>query len=373
MKPQSTTLQRGASLIEIMVGIVIGMIAILVIYQVFAAAEGVRRNTTGAGDAQQNGLLSSFALGIELANAGNSIATAAQELYGCNNLPTAAAADPMTSTSVRPLPVLIADSGVADTPDEFRVFYSASRSLVVPIDLQKKVVSGEDVVVQSPLPTAENSFRTNDMIVAINAGNQCTRAVVTGVAGPDADGYVTLSNTVKDGAGITFTTDGKLLNLGPANRVQRVRYYVDPVKNVLYSQNLFDPDAAPVPLASGIVNMKLQYGIDTTNDGFIDRWVSAGDADWGPATMERVPASWDDQQKLMAKVSQIKAIRIGIVTRSDQFDRDVTDDFKHTLFDCPSGGPCAEKIDVTAPKNWRYRVFETVIPLRNAIWNPTLL
>ena len=38
---------RGASLIEIMVGVVIGLIAILVIYQVFAVSEGLRRNTTG--------------------------------------------------------------------------------------------------------------------------------------------------------------------------------------------------------------------------------------------------------------------------------------------------------------------------------------
>ena len=67
---QHHRLHRGFSLIEIMVGVVIGLIAVLVIYQIFAAAEGIKRNTTSVGDAQQNGLLSSFMLGIELANAG---------------------------------------------------------------------------------------------------------------------------------------------------------------------------------------------------------------------------------------------------------------------------------------------------------------
>jgi len=70
--------ERGFSLIELMVGVVIGLIAVLVIYEVFAAAEGIKRNTTSVGDAQQNGLMSSFMLGIELANAGNGVSTGAQ-------------------------------------------------------------------------------------------------------------------------------------------------------------------------------------------------------------------------------------------------------------------------------------------------------
>jgi Tfp pilus assembly protein PilW len=38
-----------------MVGVVIGMIAVLVIYQVFANVRGIKRNISAAGDAQQNG------------------------------------------------------------------------------------------------------------------------------------------------------------------------------------------------------------------------------------------------------------------------------------------------------------------------------
>ena len=81
--PDRRAHQDGFSLIEIMVGVVIGMIAVLVIYQVFAAAEGIKRNTTSAGDAQQNGLLASFMLGVELANASNGVAMAWQKLQSC--------------------------------------------------------------------------------------------------------------------------------------------------------------------------------------------------------------------------------------------------------------------------------------------------
>ena len=111
-----------------MVGVVIGLIAILVIYQVFAVSEGLRRNTTGVGDAQQNGLLSSFALGIELANAGNGISASAQEALRLLEPVQRSRPSPY-----RPVPVLITDSGGANKPDEFSVFYSASTSLVTPV------------------------------------------------------------------------------------------------------------------------------------------------------------------------------------------------------------------------------------------------
>ena len=70
---RSASRQRGISLIELMVGVVIGLIAILVIYQTFAVAEGVKRQTISAGDAQRTGLVAMYLLGAELGNAGSGI------------------------------------------------------------------------------------------------------------------------------------------------------------------------------------------------------------------------------------------------------------------------------------------------------------
>ena len=60
---QRDTRQRGFGLVEVMVGLVIGLIAVLVIYQVFNVAEAFKRNTTAAGEAQSTGLFSTFLLG----------------------------------------------------------------------------------------------------------------------------------------------------------------------------------------------------------------------------------------------------------------------------------------------------------------------
>src|SRR6266498_4564248 len=75
--------QGGFGLIEIMVGLVIGLIAVLVIYQVFTVSEGFKRNTTAAGEAQMNGLFSTFVLGMELGNGGAAMAVSRTDLASC--------------------------------------------------------------------------------------------------------------------------------------------------------------------------------------------------------------------------------------------------------------------------------------------------
>src|SRR5437763_1535646 len=122
-------LQAGFSLIDIMVGLVIGLIAVLVIYQVFVAAEGIKRNTISAGDAQQNGLLSSFMMTVELANAANGLAANQQDLMTCAPAPDVAS----FASSWRPIPVVISDGGgtaTAPLPDQFIITYSTANSIV---------------------------------------------------------------------------------------------------------------------------------------------------------------------------------------------------------------------------------------------------
>ena len=126
--------QRGFSLIDIMVGIVIALVAMLVVYQVFAVGEQFKRNTTSIGEAQVNGLLASFSLGLQLANSGNAIALAAQDLAACEDQ----AAEPNLTNrfakSWRPIPILIFDGGAPGTPDSFVVNYSTSTTLVGTVD-----------------------------------------------------------------------------------------------------------------------------------------------------------------------------------------------------------------------------------------------
>ena len=102
---------------------------------------------------------------------------------------------------------------------------------------------------------------------------------------PNAGGVVDLS--IAPATPFDVTSNSMVVNLGQANQTQRVRYSV--ASDTLRSLDLVNPAAVPVPLASNVVNMKAQYGIDNNNDGIIDTWVKA---DAAPFTAGR-PAQRD--------------------------------------------------------------------------------
>jgi len=382
---RSRAVQRGFGLIEIMVGVVIGLIAVLVIYQVYAVAEGFKRNTTAAGEAQQNGLFSAFVLGMEIGNGGAGIATAAQDLASC---PDPGGAMPQRfAQSFRPIPVLITDGGASATSDSFVVNYSMATTLANSALFTGNAAPGATFPVQSP-----GGFHIDDLVVGISAptapGSPCASSRVTAVSVPDANGIVTITQTpLFPAGGIAFSGSSVLLNMGPCNRAQKIRYSVN--NGVLYSTPLLDTSGAncgnlanPLvgnPLASNILVMKVEYGIDSDLDPkrLLDTWVQASAAPWDPATLLPAPVT---------TINQIKAVRIGIIVQSDQFDKNlagftggdyVNGDYNWVLFDCSAANKanCPGRLTGSVPAtvspagNWRFRKYETVIPLRNEIWN----
>jgi type IV pilus assembly protein PilW len=351
MKRQHNRLHQGFSLIEIMVGVVIGLIAVLVIYQVFAAAEGIKRNTTSVGDAQQNGLLSSFMLGIELANAGNGVASAALDLKNCPG-------NASFASTWRPLPLVIVDGGGPTLPDSFMVNYSLSNAAIAPVSFTTSTAAtSDDYSVQSP-----TGFQPNDLIVAISTAGACAASKATAVSAPDVLGIVNVSHT--DPGGAVFLQGDKLLNLGLTGSAQKILYDVTNA-GVLRSTALLKDDGTPAlgtippnPLASNVVNLKLQYGLDVDKNGVLE-WVSADVAPWRAADLVNAP----DANVLVTQLKTLKAVRIGIVVRGEQWDKEAPD-VPWSLF----GGVYSGTF-VRAGGNYRYRTYETVVPLRNELWN----
>ena len=117
-----------------------------------------------------------------------------------------------------------------------------------------------------------------------------------------------------------------------------------------------------LPNADGIVQLKAQYGIDNTvgtPTGVVNQWTAVD-----PTTAD----AW----------SRVLALRLVVVARSGQMERPTDPVTKQIIT-----GACNTTtsppnsmlgaIDVSADPNWqcyRYRVFETVVPLRNQIWAP---
>src|SRR5947209_2755443 len=65
-----STRSDGFSLVEVMVGLVIGMLAAIVILQVFAMSGAQQRSASGSGDAQSNGAIVFYQMQQNLSQGG---------------------------------------------------------------------------------------------------------------------------------------------------------------------------------------------------------------------------------------------------------------------------------------------------------------
>ena len=402
--PQRRATQKGAGIVETMIGILIGMIVILVIYNVFALSEGYKRAAVGAADAQSTGLYAQFVLAREIHNAGNGlldsgIASAVSDLVQCGNNqpawdnPSPPFPVPKVAARIRPTPVLINDGGGANASDALIVAYSLSPHVVSPVQFVDPPATGAaPFYVQSP-----NGFRVNDRVIAMNPATQsCELTVVTAVALGDSKGDVTTGivrlqhpNVVGNYTAGAPPDGSKLLNLGQQGEVARTLFDIN--NNQLRSTDLLS--AAPAnPIAQNVVLLKAQYGIDCLGNGVIS-WTTATASNICANGINYTPddvLAWNGPT-----LARLRAIRIGIVVRSDEpdlkqpIDPSVASGTRApvVLFNCsantnalcpgrtvlPAGPVVALGSDDCTPAiicdTWRYRTYETIVPMRNAIWN----
>jgi type IV pilus assembly protein PilW len=338
----------GASLIDVIVGLAVAMVALVVVYQAFIATDTARRSASAIADAQANAAFALFTLASQIGNAGTGWASAAQWLDAC---PAAAS----IAAALRPISVLVTDGGAADRPDTIVVRQTFAHALALPAAIASCAPAGTSFLVESP-----DAFAAGDRVIAITRTGNCAMTNVTAVSAP-ASGVVTVTHT---GIPIDLPLSTLLLDLGPASRASTMRF--DLASGALRSQDVVNGDA-PVPLVSNVVNVKFLYGVDSDGDGNLDTWVRADAAgSWAPAVLLAAPR---------ATLERIKAIRVGIIVRGERLDAALARDFHWVLFDCEEEdktacpGRLEGTIAHTASGGYRYRTLETVVALRNVMWN----
>src|SRR3989442_15584140 len=62
--------ERGFSMVELLVAMLIGLIGMIIIFQVFEVSEAIKRSTTSGGDAQQNGVIALYTMERDFKNRG---------------------------------------------------------------------------------------------------------------------------------------------------------------------------------------------------------------------------------------------------------------------------------------------------------------
>ena len=365
----SPVTQSGFSLIEILVGLVISLLVTLVIMQVFSVFEGQKRSTTGTADAQTNGNIALYKVQRDVQLAG----------YG---LPVFAKTDsPLLCTTFTPSgtnlsPITITDGGnAAGASDSVTVRYGSTPLGGVPV-----VIASAPSPATSPMEvTVPNNMgcAVGDTAL-ITSGTSCVL-----VEGSGADGgllaLTTPSSTViKLRVGTGVATGASIACLGTWSTYT---YAVDSLQRLTRSVT---ENGATItsPNVAEIVNLQAQYGVSATaNNNQVVQWVDAIDYDpgenWGPNIT-------------VANRNRIKAVRIAIVARNGLLEKeDVTTACSSTTtanptglcaWDATSANPTiaspAPTIDLSSITDWqkyRYRVFETIIPIRSMIWSKDTL
>jgi type IV pilus assembly protein PilW len=271
-------------------------------------------------------------------------------------------------------PVTIIDGGTSPgASDSLKIRYGTSGMGGVPSTI-KGNPSGNVVTVENNL-----SCRKNDIVMMIS-GTTCNLTYVK----DDITDTTTL--TLNDVTGDVAAVDGaRLACLGSWVTTE---FQVNPSYNptdAANSQAYLDINGEPS--VADIVNIQAQYGISNSgSSNQITDWVNATDGqasgDWGPGIT-------------VANRNRIKAVRIAVVARNGLLEKDeVTSACSSTTAASPTGlcawdatsaappGSAsgtnfpAPSIDLSNDPNWkryRYRVFETIIPLRNMIWTASTL
>jgi type IV pilus assembly protein PilW len=350
--------QAGFSLVEIMVGLVIGLLATLVILQVFSVFEGQKRTTTGSADAQTNGSIALYTIGHEVKTAGYGLLPASDSPLNCTALNFGATG----ITSISPLTVI--DGGTAaGASDTITVRYGNSDSGGIPSQITGVgLVGANDVTIENNL-----GCHVGDVALLIN-GASCN---LTNVTGPADIGIPPVASVPPDTKTVTLqSVAGAIVGANVAclgnwnTTVFRVNPNYDPTVKA-NSQAYLERNGNPS--VADIVNLQVQYGVSATgSSNQVTQWVNASGAWAAPSVADR---------------NRIKDVRIAVVARSGLYEKDIVTNTCTTAKGTVNKGPCAwddtnfdaaPVIDLSNDPAWqhyRYRVFETIIPLRNMIWS----
>ena len=333
----------GFSLVELLVATAITLISLLIIVQVFSVYDGWKRTTTGTAQSQENGLLGAFSIERDLRHAGFGMIGLA-----CPTI-TAYHANAPFARPLSVLPVTITqDDPVAGT-DSINVLYSSSPFGNIVARVQADLAhSGVLLIVDNGI-----GFNQGDMVL---------------VSQPPADCFILQLSQDATGAGTSWNLPHGLMPWNPQANVQFPvgaytggvggaqvlnlgqlvdrRYFVQ--NNVLRMAErsmVTGNDDPPFDLIPGVIGLRARYGRDTNADGVLDTFDN------------------DTVALRAAGANTLVAVQISLIVRSGNWERT---EVSPAAIEYWPGEALAIGAD---DRHYRYRVFQTVVPLKNTIWN----
>jgi type IV pilus assembly protein PilW len=385
LNPFKACRSGGFSVVELMVSVVIGMLALMFATRLVANSESTKQASLGGSDSMQNGMLALFSINNDIAQAGWGLNDGL--LTGCDTQFTDASGFELAPAArgaavVHPLAAAVIESNGQD-PDRLSFYAGSSIGGTPSMRIVKNYAAGWSI----DIDRAPFGFAAGDVIVVApeTPGAKCALSQVSGLVTPASPGQnqvlINAARFSTGGLDATFSgNSARIFNLGPAAGLAFHTWSVQNGFLRLRSTDLAGAAATPATVVDNVVSIKAQYGLDTRasflpNDGL---QVAAWSNTMTDADGDGVIGGAGDYQR-------IAAIRIAVVARSKAPERPAAGaacsatTALPTVFGAtqPAGvAPVKLTVNVAVagdPVDWkcyRYRVFETIVPLRNSGWRP---
>jgi len=369
---------RGFTLVELMVGMALALITTVIIAQVVVNSEGQRRTTTSGSDAQVNGSIGLYTVSRDVQGAGYGLISHSAAL-GCPITAKYGSAATLSMT-LAPITITLNASGVPT----LRTLSSGRSSFSVPMvvkanrspsDTRFTVnsstgVSNGDVMMAIPGTWSSTNWCTVFQVAASSTNTLTSTTVPTEVVSTGWNPATSLMPTVATSPStVSYPAETSyLVNLG---RIVMREYTITGENLVMRELQATGTMGADQVLASGIVAMRVMYGKDTSapKDGVVDAYDTTT-----PTTAD----GW----------SRVLSVRIAVVARSEVREKDLVTT-ADPVWDVGtattvsgtaacSTGSSRQCLTLTIPKpnatdtewqRYRYKVYDTIVPLRNVLWS----
>jgi type IV pilus assembly protein PilW len=354
-----------------MVGVAIGLIGTVAIFQAVGAWSRHTQTTTAGSDAQVAGTLALFHIERDIKAAGHGFGMANVPVMGCPVISTLAG-PPFTLT-----PINIQQGAPAGAPDTISILYGNSPFFVAQGTFTSSTATTKTL-------TRRTGFHMGDVAVVAGPGAgpataPCELIEITDDTNIDgltvahdvgnyANFYLAGANVAARFNGVAVPPPlaaGTIYSLGPQPTLNV--WSITGARMLSRTERFLATPA--IPVAEGVINIKAQYGVDLNGDGQIANaeWQNAAPADFRTVLAIRVAVLVRSRQYERNPDSSSTVVAPVTPNNPTYFNYTGAQPFLMTNVDgTPDSGPAN-----TTPNNWRnyrYRVYERVIPIRNVIW-----
>lgn len=351
--------EDGLSLVELLVGLAIGLLALLVILQIFVLFESRRRVTVTSSNTQINGTQVLMAIERDLKHAGYGLGPASAQ--GC--LVKRYFNSAQTDLDLQAVTITNGANGATDT---LRILASTALEVSVPTALIAPHTGDMPLMmVNSTLGIA-----ADNLLVLHEPGKLC--ALVQASAVPAGDFRIEHKGTSASWNPVSplvvfpaggYSKQAVVINVG--SLLDHV-YTVNQNNQVTLSRSLSRANTTvSTPLAAEIVNLQAQYGFDTRTGT-----QPTGQVTWWSDSM--MDSDGDGVVGNSGDLQRIYAIRFAVVARSQRASAVCASQAVPVWMAGGNDGQLAETTitvdQTTGRKCDRFQVFQSVVPLRNRFW-----